>query len=488
MLHRISRDAVADKAEELFAAGFRLALVAAHDDGDRLRVVYLFLAGRPDRRVELECILPATDPAVPSLAYLSFPASRFEREMADLTASARSAIRAAPVGPARALASRLASDARRCRARTGIRAGRALPLRHGRGHGGVRDPGRTRARRADRTGPLPVLRRRRDGARLKARLWFVHRGLEKLFHGRPQPTRSRWPSGSAATPPPVMRWRTAWRSRTRSASRCPTRCTGCGRCSSSSSGSTTTPPISVRSPTTSDSRWPTPTAQRIRERLLRLNAAVTGHRLLRGAIGPGAVRAARSSATPPSLRSIAADLAEVAELTLANSVVHDRFAGTSVLAADDARAMGCLGYVARASGVRTDARLDHPTDRAARHRVGSDDGDVLARYTVRRDDFAASIELACQLIESHTGPIEYQVTAPHAHAAPQRRRHRRGLARHHRAPRRDATPTAASPAPRSSTRPGSTGPPCPSRWPTRSFPDFPLTNKSFNLSYAGNDL
>jgi hypothetical protein len=59
VLHRISRDTIADKAEELFAIGFRLGLVAAHDDGDRLRVVYLFLAGRPDRRVELECVLAA---------------------------------------------------------------------------------------------------------------------------------------------------------------------------------------------------------------------------------------------------------------------------------------------------------------------------------------------------------------------------------------------------------------------------------------------
>jgi hypothetical protein len=40
--HRLSRDEVAGKAEELLAEGFRLGLVAAHDDGDRLRVVYLF--------------------------------------------------------------------------------------------------------------------------------------------------------------------------------------------------------------------------------------------------------------------------------------------------------------------------------------------------------------------------------------------------------------------------------------------------------------
>ena len=79
-----SRRRRAERAEELLANGFRLALVAAHDDGDRLRVVYLFLAGRPDRRVELERIVPAGDPSLPSLAYLSFPASRFEREMLDL--------------------------------------------------------------------------------------------------------------------------------------------------------------------------------------------------------------------------------------------------------------------------------------------------------------------------------------------------------------------------------------------------------------------
>ena len=84
MLHRISSRCRRGQGRRTLTSGFRLALVAAHDDGDRLRVVYLFLAGRPDRRIELECIVPAGDPAVPSLAYLSFPAGRFEREMADL--------------------------------------------------------------------------------------------------------------------------------------------------------------------------------------------------------------------------------------------------------------------------------------------------------------------------------------------------------------------------------------------------------------------
>ena len=49
-----------------------------------MRVVYLFLAGEPDRRIELEVTLPADDPRLPTLASLSFPASRFARAMHDL--------------------------------------------------------------------------------------------------------------------------------------------------------------------------------------------------------------------------------------------------------------------------------------------------------------------------------------------------------------------------------------------------------------------
>jgi len=87
-------------------------------------------------------------------------------------------------------------------------------------------------------------------------------------------------------------------------------------------------------------------------------------------------------------------LAEVAELTLGNSVIYDRFAGTAILKTDDASAMGCLGYVARASGIRTDARLEHPTVALPVTEIGQSAGDVLARYTVRRDEFAASAALA----------------------------------------------------------------------------------------------
>jgi Ni,Fe-hydrogenase III large subunit/Ni,Fe-hydrogenase III component G len=484
--HRISRDALADKAEELFASGFRLALVAAHDDGDRLRVVYLFLAGRPDRRVELECIVPASDPAVSSLAYLSFPASRFEREMADLYG-----IR--PTGhprPRRLVRhAHWPEDWHPMREDAGpapqfeptgrfpfvtVEGTGVYEIPVGPVHAGLIEPGHFRFSVVGET----ILR-------LKARLWFVHRGLEKVFHGR------------AATDAAELAERASGD-------------TSAGHAVAHSLAVEDALGIDVPDAVhrlrallvelerlynlaadlgamANDVGFSLANSHclRIRERLLRINATVAGHRLLRGAVAPGSVRLLELP-TRSELRSIAVDLAEVAELTLANSVVHDRFAGTSVLASDDARAMGCLGYVARASGIRTDARLDHPNIELPVTEIGSEDGDVLARYAVRRDEFAASAELACHLVESHSGPMEFTAEMPSVSGP----RSGVGIVEGwrgtivHRVEIDDGRITRAKIVDPSWFN----WPALPVAMADTIVPDFPLTNKSFNLSYAGNDL
>ena len=231
-------------------------------------------------------------------------------------------------------------------------------------------------------------------------------------------------------------------------------------------------------------------AQRIREQLLRLNAAVTGHRLLRGAIRPGAV-VLRGLPDVAELRSIAGDLAEVASLTLANTVVHDRFAGTAVLTSEDARALGCLGYVARASGVRTDARLEHPITALPVIEAGATGGDVLSRYTVRRDEFAASAELAAHLSESHTGPTEYVVRIPPA----REKLSGVGIVEGWRGTIVHRIEVDGTPGSRARLTRAKIVDPSWFNWPALPVaiadtivPDFPLANKSFNQSYAGNDL
>lgn len=485
---RVSNDALADRVEQLLADGFRLALVAAHDDGDRLRIVYLFLAGWPDRRIELEYVVPAADPTLPSLAYLSFPVSRFEREMADLFG-----LRLAGHPRPR----RLVRHAHWPEEWHPMRAG-ALPAPEfgvsggfpfvtvdgagvyeipvGPVHAGLIEPGHFRFSVVGET----VLR-------LKARLWFVHRGVEKLFEGRPA--------------------------------------TGAVDLAERISGDTSVAHALAHSLAIEDAlgiELPDEAyrlrallvelerlynhaadlgalandvgfgianahALRIREQLLRVNATVTGHRLLRGAIYPGGV-ALKGLPDRAQLQSLAADLAEVAELTLSNTVVYDRFGGTAVLAGDDARDIGCLGYAARASGIRTDARIEHPTTALPVTEIAASSGDVLARYTVRRDEFAASAALADYLIKSHTGPTRY---APIPGAAGPGQPSGVGIVEGWRGTivhRIELGPGARITRAKVVDPSWFNWPALPVAMADTIGPDFPLANKSFNLSYAGNDL
>lgn len=484
--YRIERTEVADRAEQLLTDGFRLALVAAHDDDGRLRIVYLFLAGRPDRRVELECLLPADDPAMPSLGYLSFPASRFEREMADLYGITpvghprprrlvRHAHWPADWYPMRAGAGPAPEFAQGARfpfvtvEGTGVY---EIPV--GPVHAGLIEPGHFRFSVVGET----VLR-------VKARLWFVHRGLEKLFEGTPATDATALAervSGDTSAahalahslavenclgieiPPPAQRLRALLIELERLYNL-----------------------AADLGALANDVGFSLANSHclRIRERLLRLNATVTGHRLLRGAISPGSVRLL-TLPTPGELRSIGADLAEVAALTLANTIVAERFTGTSVLPLDDAQAIGCLGYVARASGIRTDARLDHPVVALPVTETRSDAGDVLARYTVRRDDVAASIELACHLLETCPGPTAYTTAVEPGSG----RRSGVGIVEGWRGAIVHRVELDAGHITRSKIVDPSwfNWPALPVAMADTIVPDFPLTNKSFNLSYAGNDL
>jgi Ni,Fe-hydrogenase III large subunit len=473
--------------EELLENGFRLSLVAAHDQDRTLRIVYLFLAGRPDRRIELECVVPKNDPELRSLAYVSFAASRFEREMADLYGirlaghpKARRLVRHAhwpeewhPMRDTAAPAPEFEGSGHFPFVTVEGPGVYEIPV--GPVHAGLIEPGHFRFSVAGET----VLR-------LKARLWFVHRGLEKLFHGRPADGAielAERVSGDTSVahalahslaiedalgveqPDEVHRLRALLVE----LERLYNHATDLGALANDVGFSLANAH-----------------AQRIREQLLRLNAVVTGHRLLRGAVRPRAVTL-RALPDPHELRSIAADVAEVAELTLRNTVLYDRFAGTAVLHPDDAHALGCLGYVARASGICTDARLEHPTTVLPVTEVGAATGDVLARYTVRRDEFAASTELACHLIESHTGPSAYAQTLPSGHGASSGIgivEGWRGTIVHR------VEVDAANRITRSKIVDPSwfNWPALPVAMADTIVPDFPLANKSFNQSYAGNDL
>ena len=230
---------------------------------------------------------------------------------------------------------------------------------------------------------------------------------------------------------------------------------------------------------------------RIRERLLRLNKRLTGNRLLRGGIVLGGVGhdLPADLDLAAELDSILADFNEIVEISLSNTMLTDRLDGAGYLTTRTATDHGVLGYVARASGIDVDARRDHPFAAYPflKFKVASSQsGDVHARAQIRVDEVSESVNLikqafaelpggqlvkplgklpafepAFSMVEGWRGAITHWVMADD-----NRKLYRVKV----------KDPSFVN-------------------WPALSFallknivPDFPLCNKSFNQSYSGNDL
>lgn len=231
-------------------------------------------------------------------------------------------------------------------------------------------------------------------------------------------------------------------------------------------------------------------AQRVREQLLRLNREITGHRLLRGGVVPGGA-ALRALPDPARLKAIGGDIREITGLALGHSTVHDRFTGTAILRTDAARSIGCLGYVARASGLAADARVAHPFtpyDDTGLAVPVHDSGDVLARFLVRAEEIDTSLALIEQFAEGLSAPRAVLAPSPEPGMGP---RTGVGLVEGWRGTiatrielALDGTLARVKPVDPSFFN----WPALPVALADTIVPDFPLTNKSFNLSYAGNDL
>jgi Ni,Fe-hydrogenase III large subunit len=225
----------------------------------------------------------------------------------------------------------------------------------------------------------------------------------------------------------------------------------------------------------------------LRERLLRLNKRVTGHRLLRGGVQPSGARVA-ALPTPAELAEIGEQFNECVDLALGQGTVMDRFTGTAVLGPADVEALGVVGVAARASGSTFDARLAHPFGDALPgfESACATTGDVLARFQVRVAEFGASLGVLADYC-TRPGPLEAFGTGGRVSGLPSGSGIAEGWrgAIVHRVDLDGAGRLARV----------KVVDPSFFNWPAVSValadtivPDFPLVNKSFNLSYAGNDL
>jgi Ni,Fe-hydrogenase III large subunit/Ni,Fe-hydrogenase III component G len=455
-------------------------------------VHYLFAPERENWFVHATAAVPADAPRIVSLATLHYPASRFEREIYDLFGIVadghpdprplvRHAFWPADYFPLRKDAMpREFTDDGRAFPFTEVGGEGVYEIPVGPVHAGVIEPGHFRFSVVGET----IID-------MKSRLYFTHKGTEKLFEGRDL-------AAAVELAERVSGDTTIGHS--------------LAFCQALESAAGTEVPARARwlrvillemerlynhvgdfGMIANDTGYAVAHSHcfRIRERLLRLNRRLTGNRLLRGGVVPGGVGHDLPAGLdlPGELAATLRDFDEIAELALANTLVMDRLEGTGRLSTRTARDHGVLGYVARASGIDADVRRDHPFAAYGELPVRVpvfESGDVKARTLVRVEEARESVRLireavmgmpsgpliaplgalppfapAFALVEGWRGAIVHWVMAD-------------GAGRLHRVKIMD---------------------PSFLNWRPLSYallknivPDFPLCNKSFNQSYSGNDL
>jgi Ni,Fe-hydrogenase III large subunit/Ni,Fe-hydrogenase III component G len=494
---RLPREEIPALADRLATLGVSCQFLAAADTratGGDFTLAYVFAPTRLSPAVNVLVAVPAAAACFPSLATRSFAASRFEREIHDLFGLV-------PQGhpDLRRLALHqywpegyhpLRRDAA---PRTDfIDAGEPFPFRHVEGegifeitvgpvHAGIIEPGHFRFSVEGET-----------IVNLETRLGFVHKGTEKLFEGLPfdqTPALAERISGDTSlghvlaycqalealagrpVPPRAGRLRVVLLELERIYNH-----------------------VGDVGMIINDTGFSFGHAHcfRIREELLRLNERLTGHRLLRGAVVPGGVTGPIVTASLPeaatTVGKLVAEFVEITRLCLDNTTVLERLQGTGRLSPSTAAEMQVVGLVGRASGIDADVRRDAPFAAYGEAEVRVplyETGDVWARTMVRIDETREAARLICTtaqgteeetrvplppftagacafgLIEAWRGPVWHWVRAD--------------------GPTSLDRVKVVDPSFRN--------------WPALEYavlknivPDFPLCNKSFNLSYSGNDL
>jgi Ni,Fe-hydrogenase III large subunit/Ni,Fe-hydrogenase III component G len=235
---------------------------------------------------------------------------------------------------------------------------------------------------------------------------------------------------------------------------------------------------------------------RLKEDLLRVNVEAFGARYLLDYVVPGGVAVDLSKSAHHLLeeqyRKLAHEVAGLRAIYDDHGGLQDRFREAGRLTPELAQDLGAMGLIARASGVAHDLRVDHPWtpyDGLATQLVTQSGGDVAARVQVRFDDLFESLRLCQTLLDTLAdGPIQTEL----ADADSDQLGIGLGIAviEGWRGPVMIALECGAH----GSIRRCHAHDPSWQNWPLLEYailgnivPDFPLINKSFNLSYSGQD-
>jgi Ni,Fe-hydrogenase III large subunit len=232
---------------------------------------------------------------------------------------------------------------------------------------------------------------------------------------------------------------------------------------------------------------------RMRGECLNLLMTLSGNRYGRGLVRPGGVAfditPVMADEARDRLTRMREELLPAADLMLGNASVQARLEGVGGLSREKCRELGIVGPPARACGLPRDVRHDHPYGvfRFAHIPVSTAwAGDVLARCLVRRLEILRSLEFVIEQLEHlPTGAVRVECGAlrPEELAVAMTEGWRGEIVH------------AVITDPAGGIRRYKVMDPSFHNWPGvaaavpgNQISDFPLCNKSFNLSYAGHDL
>jgi Ni,Fe-hydrogenase III large subunit len=227
--------------------------------------------------------------------------------------------------------------------------------------------------------------------------------------------------------------------------------------------------------------------------LLRTVAGAFGQRYLFDAIVPGGLRVElepdASAALAERMTALVAETRTLRDIYDSHPGVRDRFVGAGRVSPELARRLGLVGLAGRASGQPFDARVDLPAppyDALVPARIVRTEGDVAARVSLRFEELLESSKLVSRMLkELPDDPhcVAVGTPAPDTLAT--------GLIEGWRGPVLVALEVGSD----GMIRRCHPHDPSWQNWPVLEHaiignivPDFPLINKSFNLSYSGHDL
>ncbi|HVO07937.1 MAG TPA: Ni,Fe-hydrogenase III large subunit, partial [Burkholderiaceae bacterium] len=217
-----------------------------------------------------------------------------------------------------------------------------------------------------------------------------------------------------------------------------------------------------------------------------------GHRFMMDAVVPGGVAGDLGTAQLVQMSkhcdAVEAELRTLRAIYDEHAGLQDRFIGTGRASPDLARHLGLTGLAGRASGQPQDLRCDHPWppyDALKPGRAQSSQGDVAARVALRFDELFESLRLIRDLLATlPAGAVRNDTTAPQGDARGA------GWVEGWRGEVFVALELRGGAIHRCHCHDPSW-----QNWPVLEHavignivPDFPLINKSFNLSYSGQDL